>query len=967
MKRKILLFTLLFLFSLLYLTAQDFTGIARNQGTEQGLPPYPPRVLYAAEDGRLWIGTEKGLFLMRGGEVVPVYYGNEAFNAYITAIVPEKNEKLWIGTQEGIYVYSLKSELLQCPDLRDHHNRPLKAYFQPLGFDPEGCLWIYTGYNQASLYRYCPAENRVYQMGRGYNGFREVNWSDGKKELWYAENRGAFRLRFSGRQAEERAFFHLGEQALEVSDVLLNGTTVYFATSAGVWQSQNEEEPRPLFARDSYIHQMALRNGYLYCATTGKGIRIWNIARGREEPAFRHAEENMFTPADNDIRLVHIRNNILYYAGSNGYAGSISLSRNPLGIRPAAELSPSSAFTAYKRKLYFLDGRGRLFSYMHPDSVQGISGLPDGLQALGLSGEALWAADNQVLYRIYEDHSESFAIPPQAYRTRINVIMTDPQDRPLLLSDRGIYLLKNGKVVPLEGLSNETYTHYTHAVFDGDGRLYIHAHYSFFLYGRYENGVFHREGLSEFPHEIKTLLPHPSGYGILAFTPDGVYRFTGAQKSAELLFSFHKRPLWHAYAGKARALYLQDQRALTYIPDIRKPFARELVPLPASAVRPGAAVRIPGSRSWLLPDLRSWWYIHPGERRPNVRIHISEAGNLSGNPIRKLEPDPNRNFIHLHAGLQSSLPAREVQLRYYLNGDRGSMRVLPGESGEIYFERLPPGNYTLHVEARLFDLYTIASEKVDIYIRPAWYDSPSFLLFCILIAISLAGLIIQGIIRTIRRREQLRRRIQETENLALRSQMNPHFIFNTLNSINSLVLDNKTDEASLYIRKFSRLIRNTLDLTRKESVSLQDDIENLELYIQLESERTGHRFRRELYIDPELDISHTEIPPLLVQPFVENAIWHGLINRPAGGGTLRIRYERKNDHTLCIHIEDDGIGREEARKRAASRKHTSHGLSIVKERLELADPGNFFIFTDIKNAAGEAAGTHVQIYLNVKC
>lgn len=964
--KKIILSVIL-LCTLLYpLRAQDFFFTARNRGIQQGLPPYTPKALYADTEGRIWIGTENGLFVVEGEKARPLYWQGEPFGAYITAIIPQGHKKLWIGTQDGLYTYRYGDAGLQRIPLRNSNGSIISAYFQPLGLDPEGCLWVYTGYNRASLYRYNPGSRHIQLMGSGYNGFREINWQNGRQELWYAENRGIFRLRFGHDTVLQQGFFRDEGQALEISDVLIAGNTTWFASSDGVWQSIADAKPEPLFAKQQHIQHLAHWQNYLFAATAGNGIIVWDITRGRELHRFTHVSENPYTLSDNNIRLLYVQNDVLYYAGSNGYTGSISLRHNPAGILPLPDLLPAGAFASLHNKLWFLDVSGRLYHFPYPGLPVAVPGSPQGLQCITRIGDTLWAAGNDILYGSDGHTSVQYPLPPQAYRTRIYSITADPAGRPMLVSDHGVYLLKNRRIETLKGLENESYKHYTHAVFDRQGRLYLHAHYSFFISGSYDNGSFRNQHLHNFQSEIKTLLPHPYAPGILAVTPAGIFHCISDTDSIQTLYRFHNSsPLWYAFT-EGPSLMLQTQDRLLCIPDIRTAALQQPVFLPAAAQKAGMAVRIPLSSKWLLPDLQSFWLLSPDERKPLAHIHISENGSGVYRKIQKIKQERNRNFIHLHAGIQSSVPASDLRLDYYLNNDIANTRSIPGDAGEIYFERLQPGRYKLHIKARLYDNYTIASETITLEIQPAWYNTWYFTLFWLLSTGILAAFILRAIIHSIRKREQLRRHIQETENLALRSQMNPHFIFNTLNSINSLVLDHKTEEASQYIRKFSRLIRNTLDLTRKESVSLHDDIQNLELYIQLEAERTAGRFSWQIHIDPELDTGSVSVPPLLVQPFAENAIWHGLMNR-SQGGHLDIRYKCLDKDTLCIYIDDNGIGYTEGHKRSASRIHTSHGLSIIKERLQLAGTANFFRIADKNSGDEKGSGTRAEIYLNVKC
>lgn len=182
-----------------------------------------------------------------------------------------------------------------------------------------------------------------------------------------------------------------------------------------------------------------------------------------------------------------------------------------------------------------------------------------------------------------------------------------------------------------------------------------------------------------------------------------------------------------------------------------------------------------------------------------------------------------------------------------------------------------------------------------------------------------------------RRVDKAARTAAELEIKALRAQMNPHFLFNALNSINDHILDNDTEVASDYLVRFSRLMRHVLEMSRLNEVPLQREVEVIGLYVDLERMRLKERFTYTLTVAPEMDMMLVMVPPMILQPFVENAIWHGL-SRKAGAGHLLIDVAIANG-ALRIAIEDDGAGRPDTMP--TNEGHRSLGTTITKERLDL--------------------------------
>ena len=215
-------------------------------------------------------------------------------------------------------------------------------------------------------------------------------------------------------------------------------------------------------------------------------------------------------------------------------------------------------------------------------------------------------------------------------------------------------------------------------------------------------------------------------------------------------------------------------------------------------------------------------------------------------------------------------------------------------------------------------------------------------------------------------RSDFDRRVADTEMTALRAQMNPHFIFNCLNSIKLYTLDNEADRASDYLTKFSRLIRLVLENSRSELVSLQNELEALQLYSDLEAMRFKHKLQFRIQVAPEIDQRYVCIPPLLLQPYVENAIWHGLMHKP-DGGTVSVEVSQPQDNLLHIEITDDGVGRERAAelKSKSAGTHKSFGMQVTADRLrminQLYNTHTQAQVVDLIDSFGEACGTRVVL------
>lgn len=206
-----------------------------------------------------------------------------------------------------------------------------------------------------------------------------------------------------------------------------------------------------------------------------------------------------------------------------------------------------------------------------------------------------------------------------------------------------------------------------------------------------------------------------------------------------------------------------------------------------------------------------------------------------------------------------------------------------------------------------------------------------------------------------------------TEQKMLRLQMNPHFIFNSLNSIQSFISSEQSYEAEKYLARFAKLIRGILENSRENLISLDKEIEVLELYLSLEQLRFENRFSYKINIDEKLEQDFTSIPPMLVQPFAENAILHGLKNKK--DGKLNINFLEKDDSLIC-EIDDNGIGREASTGKNTQKNHKSLATTITKDRLkalsdEFHKPSHFSIEDKKDQDTNAAIGTKVTIQIPI--
>jgi ligand-binding sensor domain-containing protein/putative methionine-R-sulfoxide reductase with GAF domain len=217
---------------------------------------------------------------------------------------------------------------------------------------------------------------------------------------------------------------------------------------------------------------------------------------------------------------------------------------------------------------------------------------------------------------------------------------------------------------------------------------------------------------------------------------------------------------------------------------------------------------------------------------------------------------------------------------------------------------------------------------------------------------------------------EINKMLAESQLMALRAQMNPHFVFNCLNSIQECIVTQKYGEASKYLNKFSKLFRTVLNNSGRNLVSINEEKEVLELYLELEQMRFEKSFSYEMIVDEELETDEILIPSMLLQPYVENALWHGLMHKE-GERKLTIEFKRLNEDIFRCTIDDNGIGRKKSfdlkAQQSKAKRHESKGLKISKDRIDVLQKQGYHATLDIADkydVNGDALGTTITVELS---
>jgi ligand-binding sensor domain-containing protein len=310
---------------------------------------------------------------------------------------------------------------------------------------------------------------------------------------------------------------------------------------------------------------------------------------------------------------------------------------------------------------------------------------------------------------------------------------------------------------------------------------------------------------------------------------------------------------------------------------------------------------------------------------------------------------------------------------YYLENFDNDWNILEGGLHQVEYRKLSPGSYILHVIGSN-NLGVSDETQLTIKIVPAWWQTFLFRIGIVSLSIILIASVLFARSRAVSRKHRMEKQILTVENeliqsqkFALRSQMNPHFIFNALNSIQNFVLKNDVDSANYYLSNFSIMMRKVLEFSQYNFITLNDELELIKLYLKMEKLRFSNKFEVEIKIDPRIDIHLIRIPPMLLQPYLENSILHGLqLIKHKGLLTLSIN---ERGEVMDIIVEDNGIGREKAREIRQKKFHQSKGLLNIEKRIQLYNKLNpkpiRVRIEDLTDDNGKASGTRVILEIPI--
>ena len=946
-------------------------------GTSSGLPSGFINSLFEDAHKRIWIGTTMGYAVCEQSQ----YCAGFKSNAAINTICEDPEGNIWLGTNTGILVCKNPTDLPQVMGIAE-----IPQPFSCLSFlsTPNG-IWIGTN---RGAYRVNGKSVFSLTTKNGLPSNQVTAFAyDREGRLWIATSGGGIGVLDEAHQQiiathTQALWPNCLEQDAEGKmwvGTSNDGIFIYDPQEAS-WLQVGEKQGLP----HNHVRDLLLdRNGQMWVATSGGGI-----ARVLSQQ-FRH-----FTTANglagNRIYALHTdgKGQIWFSASQNGIQMLDST-----GIHDITQ--DSGLFTGVKCKALATDRRGRLW--------------------VGTDGRGVFMLDST---------------GPQAIGgipgPRIQSLLLDPKGNMWVATiDNGIGVLREDpgspggffarKISTKEGLAD---LNITTLKADGNGNIWFGTQSGMLGFFQEEklsaNFGGSKNGLPELP--VRALEFDKTGYLWAGFRGGGVWgarsmeletsgavRFSAltANLASQNIYLLHTDPAGHLWVGTEKGvdeIIFEPEATLNKgsFPKVNETlhYGRNEGFLGIETCQ-DAVMHDADGNLWFgtMNGLTKYTPTQHRSRRAAPVLHFQQIA-LFYKPLAEtqyaawLDPagslrqgvcfDWNENHLSFEFRAIDLANPDGLRYRWKLEGSSNPEWSPFSTQQSVNFAGLQAGNYTFWVQAIAADGTLSEPISASFSTRKPFWETVWFLLLAGAVLGGIIFLYVKRRIRQVRKTEREKReklevqnRLLQLEQKALQLQMNPHFIFNALNSVQSLVSAGDTVAARAQLNAFAQLMRSILSNARRQTISLREEADTLTQYLSIEQFcRPGKPFDFTIQFAENIDPEAIEIPPMLLQPFVENAVLHGIAHLQETKGSIRISFETGGESLFCV-ITDNGVGREKSALLRGERPpgHSSAALQITRERLEALAENRIAAplqFSDIHDLSGEIAGTRVLITMPLR-
>ena len=911
---------------------------------DSGIVSNSIKQIYRHSDGNIWIATTKGINIINQNGIKEYEHNKDLTNNYVTSILEDSQGNTLIGTFNGITIINKNNEI----DSLKEEDGLVNKYVVCLKQDSRGAIWIGTPLG-ISKYQNGKFENIVHSGSQADNWIEDIE-EHPNGDIWVATRGGGVFI------YNDKGFKQITDkEGLESNAVL----TIYKDSSGILWLGTVGGGLHK-YIDDGFTHlskEEGLSHNLVFPITEDNDGQIWLGTYG--------GGINKYDPKTGEIKT---------YTVEDGLTGD-------------------NVFTIHKDKdnsiwLGTMSGLNKVVNgkfIQHPKykdiSIWSMIEGKKGETWIGLNSGVIRELD--LNKHLYDDPSQWDNPTYGLGRAEEFKFLEGKQSASLYTKNDGF---TNQSIFSMtkDAFGNIWFGSGGDGAFKYDGSNFI----------KYDES----KGIAS-DYIICSILDPNGGMwfgtdkGVSYFQNDKFYNFTEqdglSSNTINQILIDDDQNIWLGTAKGVDRLVIDEYNNLIDVSNYGK-----VDGFTSIETNDGSGLKDRLGNLW-FGTIKGVTKIDPSKVGSNTKltqVHISKILLFFDEVNWNEYSDSVTQWFHLPTGL--TLPYNKNQLTFEFTGI--NMRLpekikyqwkLEGfdpiwspvtDKYEANYTNIPPGDYTFLVKASN-EIGIWNPEPASFHFRiefPVW-QRWWFVTMAMIIFISLLWGFIRYRINHINKMAlvqqqalETERRMVESERKALRAQINPHFIFNVLNSIQFYIQDNDPLVASRYLSKFAKLMRMILENSKSSSVPLNDELEALKLYMDLEILRTEYKFEYSINIDQKIDASEIYIPPMLIQPFIENSIRHG-IGPSTDAGHINIDLQLNDNIITCI-IEDNGIGINASQKlNRPQNGYVSSGMKITGDRLEILNSQRSghrmnVTITDLQDENKERHGTRVKIYIPVE-
>lgn len=927
-----------------------------------------PELISVKQDSRgyLWIGAVNGLFKYDGNTFTNYSLLNGNIDNTIHCIKEDKSKKLWLGSNVGIQSFDGKN--FKEYQIKDTSVK--NFYFLDIIETSDGNIYAGCFIGLFVLNK----NNHCFEKVKGLNVNIKELIEDKHGVLWIASDKGLY--------SYKNKVFTYYEVNATVSNNNLTCINIdkqgilWIGTSAGIVKYNGK-------VFEKYFESVNSENRILDILVTSDGKIIFTsdcpIIKIYENGNFKSIDATNLVGRASFIRLTQDDRDNIWIASAVGLIKMYTKSFAKYSLSDSIKSPVMNIAMDKQNNLYFATISG-LYKQQQQNLLKyNISNNPDEQFIT-----SLLSTDSALLVGSYSGqaykftNSKFFPFGNRDYITANPIYQILPNNKELwFCKGYNVVSYKNNKYT-VHTFPNLGYTQ--SALIDSKQRIWFANTGSLMLY---ENNAFKvidknqgynfKESVTLAEDKNKNIWIGTFGYGIIKY--DGK-KFSQLTVNDNLISNYISSCI---YDKKANTLWLGTSNGVSKISldelgNVKeiKNFKQEQG-LECLGCNQNAIFQLPNNN--ILFGTENGLYEY--NSNSNNRINSSPKLNFTGirlnyekqdlvkysdsiltwnnMPVNLVLPYHNNHITFDFVGI--NLDASEnIKYKYILEGFDNKWNPITKNNTATY-SNLASGSYTFKVIASdTNDNWSSQPLTFSFVIKPAFYNTWWFYIFCTITISTISFLFYKWKINTLKKQQNEKlnqlRKIAESELKAIRSQLNPHFMFNVLNNIQDVYLDRNEEKAQLYIVQFASLIRELLQNSSKKEIPLSEEIEFIKKYIELEKLRLANRFDYNIKVSDNIDITDTYIPPMLLQPFIENAINYGLSPKTEKGH-LEISFEKVGNN-IEIKITDNGIGRKASELSKTKKHHTSMAIALISERLEILNSINnkinyHFTITDLYN------------------